>query len=243
MEIGPSYRPTFAKADGWNTFIIDTSSKIELVQKYRTDLNITETMLDSIESVDYVWNGRDDWDKVIGGSFDWVVACHVIEHQLDMIGFLNQIARMVVRQGFLFLAIPNKNLMFDYYRRESDFTDVLAAHLFPDAHNFKSRIDEILFTCLLDGRNAWAEDYAEKKRSLNQLPSIINSQKDIKSSVESIMKNPLETKYVDRHRWAFTPSTFQNLLLELLEHGLCDWQVVEFASGEDCEFLVVLKKL
>jgi SAM-dependent methyltransferase len=240
IEIGPSYRPTFSKSEGWKTLIIDTLDKEELISKYGSDSHITYEMIQSIENVDLVWDGKFDWTKNLSNSYSWVVACHVIEHQVDLIAFLNQISRAVQEDGFLFLAIPNKNLMFDFFRKESDLTDVLTAYLFPEVHNLRSKLDEVRLTCLLDGRNAWSRDWA--KNNLTKQPKVINDENKIKQEVHSIIHNPLENEYVDRHRWVFSPSSFSLIIKQLRDLDLAHWEVVDLIDGEDCEFLAVLRK-
>jgi 2-polyprenyl-3-methyl-5-hydroxy-6-metoxy-1,4-benzoquinol methylase len=70
-------------------------------------------MFDSIEPVDLAWDGKPAMGDFLHDKYDWFVACHVIEHQTCLISFLQDIEQVTLNGGWLVLAIPNKDLMFD----------------------------------------------------------------------------------------------------------------------------------
>jgi len=242
IEIGPSYRPTFPKKDEWNIFIVDTMDKQDLIKKYQDDENITNSMIDSIEDVDLVWNGSSDLKASMTTEVDFVIACHVIEHQVCLITFLNMTERLTSEAGLLFLAIPHRELMFDYYRNESTISDALSAYFFTDAHNLRMRLDEILLTALLENRNSWDSEFSKMSALNNKHPRKINTGEQLIELLKNTINSPNEASYVDRHRWVFSPDTFSILIQQLFDLGLSSWKVSDITLGVDCEFLVVLKK-
>ena len=242
IEIGPSYRPTFPKKDDWNIFIVDTMDKQDLIKKYQEDPNITKSMIESIEDVDLVWDGSSDLKASMSNEVEFVIACHVIEHQVCLIAFLNMAERLTSNGGLLFLTIPHNELMFDYYRNKGTISDVLTAYFFTEAHNFRMRLDEILLTALLENRNSWDSEFSKMNTLNNKRPQKINTEKQLTELLKNIINSPSEVSYVDRHRWVFSPESFNTLIQQLFDLGLSNWKVSSIAPGIDCEFMVVLEK-
>src|SRR3974390_40693 len=96
IEIGPSYRPTFPKALGYQVTVIDHCSAPDLVEKYKNIPFIPEELVAQIEPVDIVWTGSTyrDLPGLIGAA-DYVAACHVIEHARDVCGFLKDCSALL----------------------------------------------------------------------------------------------------------------------------------------------------
>jgi hypothetical protein len=55
MEIGPGYRPTFSKADGYAVTIVNHCSTEELIAKYAADAYVPQELVQQIETDDVVW--------------------------------------------------------------------------------------------------------------------------------------------------------------------------------------------
>src|SRR5262245_58047344 len=108
LEIGPSYNPVAPKWDGWNVKSIDHLSREALIEKYRGHAGVD---VSCIEDVDFVWTDGDLSSAVpeeLHGTFDALIASHVIEHAPDLLAFLGSIARLLKPQGVVALAIPDK---------------------------------------------------------------------------------------------------------------------------------------
>jgi hypothetical protein len=242
IEIGPSYRPTFSKSDGYQTFVIDVQDQLSLVSKYSVDPNINEEMIKRIESVDLVWDGATPLSGLLKVKYDWLVACHVIEHQTCLISFLQDIGQITSNEGKLLLAVPSRDLMFDYYRPVSTIGDVVTAKMDSRSHNLKARVDELFYTSLLAGLNAWSTDFAESVKIENIVPEPCANPTNLQTLLAKIISDPWEDSYVDRHRWVFTPKSFEALISILHQVGLSPWQIESVQPGIDCEFMAVLKK-
>ena len=242
IEIGPSYRPTFSKSDGYQTFVVDVQDQLSLVSRYSSDPSITEEMINSIESVDLVWDGETPLGGLLPDKYDWFVACHVIEHQTCLISFLQDIGQVTLNGGKLLLAVPNRDLMFDYYRPVSTIGDVITAKIDSKSHNLKARVDGLFYTSLLEGLNAWSKDLAESTKKKNIFPQPCAHLDSLQTLLSEIMSKPWETGYVDMHRWVFTPKSFEALIGILHQMGLSPWGIESVQPGIDCEFMAVLKK-
>ena len=88
IELGAGYNPIAPKADGWNTHVVDHTTRDELRTKYATaavDVGV-------IEDVDTVWQGG-PLDRAVPaallGQVDLIIASHVLEHIPDLIGFFS----------------------------------------------------------------------------------------------------------------------------------------------------------
>src|SRR5258708_5208011 len=101
LELGPSYNPTVVRADGWNVYSLDHASAPELGEKYR---NNRPFGISGIQEVDFVWSSgplesaipEEHW-----GTFDAIIASHVIEHQPNLLGFVQSTSKMLKRGGLL----------------------------------------------------------------------------------------------------------------------------------------------
>jgi predicted SAM-dependent methyltransferase len=62
------------------------------------------------------------------GTFDGVIASHVIEHFPDLLGFFLAAERMLKPDGILSLVVPDKRFCFDYFQSVSLTGDVHDAH-------------------------------------------------------------------------------------------------------------------
>ena len=109
LEIAPSFNPMYPRADGWNTEIIDYLDTDSLIEWYKG-------RSEKIEKVDYVCSR--DYAKTVGKKkwYDIVAASHVIEHSIDLIGFLNDCDQMLSDDGIIKLVIPDKRYICDCFK-------------------------------------------------------------------------------------------------------------------------------
>lgn len=54
-----------------------------------------------------------------GGSNAWVIASHVVEHVPDVIGWLSDIAEVLLNDGRLVLVVPDMRYTFDIHRHQT----------------------------------------------------------------------------------------------------------------------------
>lgn len=245
MEIGPSYRPTFSKVEGWNSLVLDHLNQVDLVEKYRNH-GVDEKMLNQIEEVDFVWNGEPYSEvlKRFESKLKWVTAAHVIEHSNDLITFFTDISEVLENGGFLFLAVPDKKATFDFYRSNSTIGDVVLCHLDPDLYDIKAHIDEEYLRCELDGAIAWNRDVSIRAVNASNPPiptlPVENSIELVKSYLDRGITGKVE--YRDAHRWVFTPQSLCEIIKFLNRAGIVSFRIVEVSTPSYYEFLVVLQK-
>jgi len=230
LEIGPSHNPIAPKRSGFNVHVLDHLSAQELREKYVGH----GVDLDSIEEVDFVWEGQPLYE-LIGKSecYDWIIASHVIEHVPDFISFLQQCGILLKPQGVLSLIIPDKRYCFDYYNATTTTGDVLDAWLSKLTRPSPGKVfDHIANAAKCGGKIAWSADTSENIE-------MVHSFADAKAQWERA-RSPCE--YIDVHCWRFTPVSFRLLLADLQSLGLINLGVALAFDTVGCEFFVSLVK-
>jgi SAM-dependent methyltransferase len=233
IEIGPSYAPIAPKTAGWNSFVVDHASQAELRAKYRpTGVNV-----DAIEPVDFVWTsgGMDSAvPEAFHGTFDTLVASHVIEHTPDFIAFFEAAAKLLKPTGTVALAVPDKRFCFDFFRPLSMSGDLIEAHLMGlSRHSRRNAFNHVAHIVSADNAIAWGQ------HRVNQFAF----ERPLKNAVKSLGKWSAapDAPYRDCHAWQFTPASFELLILELGLVGMLDWHVVTIYPTAGCEFIALLQ--
>lgn len=95
------------KRDGWNTCVVDHDTREGLLAKYARAAIDPE----SIEEVDVLWKGgplHEVFPPEQLGTFDALIASHVLEHMPDLVAFLASARRLVRNDGSLVFAAPRQ---------------------------------------------------------------------------------------------------------------------------------------
>ena len=84
---------------------------------------------EKIVETDAIW-GKDTLLTALKQPVDLIVASHVVEHVPDLILWLDELHLALAPRGQVSLAIPDRRFTFDFLRRETSLSDVLAVHLY-----------------------------------------------------------------------------------------------------------------
>lgn len=126
LEIGAQTRPVVTRDMGAVEYV-DRATTAELRKWYENDPAIDRTAL---VEVDHVWGERTLLDCVGGKrAFDYVIASHVLEHVPDLLGWLDEIAAVLVDGGIASFVVPDKRFTFDILRRTSTSSELVDAYL------------------------------------------------------------------------------------------------------------------
>jgi glycosyltransferase involved in cell wall biosynthesis len=235
LEVGPSYSPIAPRADGWNTTIVDHATRDELAEKYRGQPDV---WVDRIEDVDYIWSAGSLADAVpaaLHGTFDVLIASHVIEHVPDVIAFFRATAALLHADATMILAVPDKRFCFDYFRPLATTAHVLEAHESGRIrHARRTAFEQWAYSVNSDGAGAWGQEPVSTLAFT--LPFATAA--DLLAAFDT---NP-DAPYVDMHAWQFTPSSFELIVLELAALGHADWNVESITPAAGCEFHVRLRR-
>jgi Methyltransferase domain len=247
IEIGPGYRPTFPKSEGYSVTVIDYCATDELIAKHDADTNIPKELVKQIETVDVVWSGDSlQHLPVVSGGVDYVVASHVVEHATDLCGFLKDCSAVLKEGGFLLLAIPDRRCVMDCYRPVSTVGDVLLAHLLPHAYDVKSQLDEVWYGAVLDNYGAWSMAHLRHATQCGRVPSPQYPVNVAGSLWMRCMARPKDLAsgqaYRDAHRWVFDPASFAEIASFLAVNAGTQLHLEPMPAPFECEFYVVLRK-
>ena len=239
IEIGPSHNPVVAKADGWQTTIIDHASQQDLLEKYAAMGVATPAR---IEPVDFVWQNGPLTALIppaLHGSFDGLVASHVGEHFPDLIAFFKDASALIKPGGLMALALPDKRVCFDFFQPTTMTGDVVDAHLQGRTrHRRRTFFNHAAYFTTRNAEGGWLHAGGTAPFRLGN--SIIDAQRAYDTSSE----DP-SLPYQDTHAWAFTPKSFELLILELNLLGHIDWSIraIEPAPGVEFHIWLECKKL
>lgn len=235
LEIGPSYNPLLPKSSGARVEILDHASRSELIDKYR-GYGLTPEELDRIEEVDHVSAGGSLVDAVgRTGAFDFILGSHVIEHSVDLIGFLQDCQELLRHEGRVALVVPDKRFCFDLLRPWTSVGAVVDAHLKPSPfHPPGALLDHTAYACTRGGQIAWSPE--EHGELILQFPGMAGAD-------AAIARGTRQDRYHDVHRWQFTPSTFALLIHDLRELGYHDLRPTQAGPPPlGFEFFVTLER-
>ena len=223
------------RSAGWNVTIVDYATQEDLVEKYRKDGHANFA---NIEKVDYIWRNEPLYSTVppdLLGTFDVLIASHVIEHIPDPIGFLDSAARLLhPTRGILALVVPDKRWCFDYFKQVSTTGQMLDAHrMGAQRHSAATRFDFPAYIAFDGNRPGWGRE------PLPDLHLPDNMLDHGFAEFQAWSSDP-NTPYVDCHAWHFTPSSFELLILELGAVGLADWHISWLSPRPSVEFMTRL---
>lgn len=232
LEIGPLTSPILSKREA-NIFYTDHMSQADLREKYKdAPLNIED-----IVPVDYIVN--DTLAHAVGDTkFDYVIACHVIEHIPDTVRWFQDIQSILKPNGILALAIPDKRFTFDITRRTSSPGDIVGAYLDEQQRPLSSAV----YDFAVEGRDVnTAAIWSDPHRDWSSRPRFYT----MDDAYKMCEKNLSPDEYVDCHCHVFTPHSFVTVLRELMKLHLFDFEVVNFhdTNDQNIEFYVSLRPL
>jgi hypothetical protein len=196
--------------------------------------------VENIPPIDYPLTQRDGSIASLveatraGAPFDWAVASHVVEHVPDLIGWLDELAEVIVDGGTLVLIVPDRRYCFDVHRPPTTVGAMLEAHLLEAVrpgvravYDHYSRVVQYNPADLWDG----------------VIPSY-DQRFHTSAETEKYVEESLH-EYVDSHVWLFTPTSFVEQLHELRLIGRSQWyvDVVRPTPRNEIEFVVRLRRL
>lgn len=185
--------------------------------------------------IDYVVPSGDL--STIQDRFDVVVTSHNIEHQVDLVGHLQQVEELLVEGGYMFLMIPDKRFMFDVPIAASTIADVLEAYYNPvRLHTLKSVVEHLALTTHNDARLHWESFQPGRTQAVSPV-----SVDRVKAAVQKWQNTD---QYIDVHKWQFTPESFAEIIALLEQLQLTRFKVARIYPTQfgQLEFWIVIQK-
>jgi predicted SAM-dependent methyltransferase len=225
LEIGASGRSVVPKSGGFNVEILDYTDKEGLIKKWEI---IKRMNSDNIEDVDYIWNGGSYVDT-IGKTehYDYIIASHVLEHSVCIISFLQDCMQLLKSGGILSIVLPDtRTVTLNRYQSLSSVGDAVSRYCEPNRqrHDVGTVIDNLLNSVSL----------SDNGEDLKYEPS------QVKDIVDAYIASD---EYVDVHNWAFTKSSFELFIYDLLSLGYIEClQIAKPIETGPGEFYISLRK-
>lgn len=233
LEIGALDRPTVAPGEA-NIRFADYRDAAALRRAYADDPTVDPQR---IVTVDFVLGERTIGEAMPSDlRFDYVVACHVIEHVPDVVGWLQELGRLLSPGGRLCLAIPDKRYSFDHLGSVSTVGDFLDAYLNRRrAPTVKQLYDFLRTAAHVNPARAWL-GLIDPRRLTRWTTA---------EAALQACRDLIAGRATEAHCFLFTPRSFLALFDELVILGLTDFRIARFwdTAPFELEFFVVLEKL
>jgi SAM-dependent methyltransferase len=229
LEIGPLDSPMVLKAEG-TIYYLDYLDHEQLVSRHANRRNVSK-----IVHPDYVISDQ-KISSEISRKFDYIIACHVIEHVPNLVQWLKDIQKLMSQGGVLFLAVPDKRYTFDFLRPLTSLAHILNDYyLSKNKANLEHIFEHIYLKREVTSKDIWQGEFEDKIR-LGRY-SLVEAYKRAMSYLDS-------GEYIDVHCHVFTCESFVNIMIDISESGFIDYQIVgvdEVAEPSN-EFLIVMRK-
>ena len=240
IEIAPWHSPIAAKRDGYNCIVLDLFDAATLRRRAAEDPQVDRANIPRIEDVDVVGSAVDIGELVEArgelGQFDYVISSHNFEHLPNPIRFLHGCSRVLKPGGILSMAVPDKRGCFDYFRPHSTTADILEAFF---ENRTMPKLSQVFESSTLFAR------YGDERAIaflLSADPRGVSADRVLEDSLASWRKKLADpSEYVDTHCWAFTPSSFCLIALELRHLQLSNFDLLDVLASGGAEFYAHLR--
>lgn len=230
LEIGAQNHPTLFPA-GVSVDYVDYAS---------TDEIFAATQRQGLVTVDHIWSGSGSLATVCGSTdFDFAVACHVIEHVPNILGWLHGIFEALRPGGVLNLAIPDYRYTFDRGRKPSSLGEMVEAYLLGyDRPSIRQVFDHTYEALAISPGEPWNENF--KLENVDRYSGNAALELAYRQSKQSLEQR----KYFDSHCWVFSPISFLDIIEHAIELDLFPFVIADFLETQvgDFEFYISLRK-
>jgi SAM-dependent methyltransferase len=227
LEIGPLDNPQL-DFNSPDYFSLDVFDKEQLIENYKNDPTVKK---ENIIQPTYIIQNSDY--SVITETFKSVFSSHSIEHMPCVVTFLDNLARLLQPDGFIYLIVPDKRYCFDYFKKETDIFDVLQMHY---EENTRPRLADVLRLAAQITHNDAGAHWNGEHGSVN--PELLLHQ-----HYQPILDRYKTGVYIDAHVSFFTPQSFADIIRQLKSLNLIQLDVhkIYHTVRGALEFYVILK--
>jgi hypothetical protein len=170
-----------------------------------------------------------------GSPFDWVLASHVVEHVPDLVGWLAQLAEILVDDGTVILLVPDRRFCFDARRTASTVGQALEAYDEGDlTPSVRAVFDHFRTAVHVQTDRLWLGEIPGPDRRIHTFEEAVGNLERARSG-----------EYIDSHVWTFTPGELVDVLDDLGRLGVLDFAIRDiFATPRnELEFTILLTRI
>jgi SAM-dependent methyltransferase len=232
LEIGPFTRPLLV---GSNVKYADIHTTAQL-QEIAPHLGLIAS---DVPEITWVVSPSDL--TTIDERFDAVLTGHVIEHQPNLVGHLQQVSALLGPGGRYLVLAPDYRYCFDHFMKPSTIADVLDAHARNvQMHDPKSLIASRLCYAHNDSVRHWAGDHGDP-----DIHPVFPEHDRITRLKLAYQQATLAPETLsNEHAWYLEPDTFASILSDLNDLNLVDLRLERLypTLHNTLEFWTILRK-
>ena len=230
LEIGPLDKPLLPKSK-YDINYLDIVSTDVLVERCKLNPNREENR---VVPLDYVI-GTQSISKVVDQKFDYVVASHVVEHLPNIFGWLRDLAKILNKNGSLFLVVPDYRFTFDMKRPLSSLGELI--------ENDRNQLQKPSFRSVFDQRYYHRQASSHQVWQARQIGQELKLEPSFQSRNAFGFAKRSDAEYIDVHCNVFEPESFAELINESFELDLQAFKClkVEPTSPPFLDFMALLK--
>ena len=232
LEFGPLANPVVRKDQG-RVIYVDYTDTDTLRRKAANDPKVDESAVVAID-IDLQ---RGPLAEQCGplGPFDYAVASHVFEHLPNPVGWLREVASLLVPGGVIALAVPDRRFTFDFFRTETPAAQLVAFDLDGLLRPSLTQLaDHYFHVRQVDTAAAWG-----MPPTLETVPRHHDDEQ-----VSRILGRAVGGKHVDCHCTVWTSGHFGSVIPEVIRFSGLPLRIVwldEPRAGTN-EFLVQFER-
>ncbi|WP_217596222.1 class I SAM-dependent methyltransferase [Cohnella sp. GbtcB17] len=231
LEIGPLDKP-FLRRDSYDAYYADVRETGAIIDFFRNDPNVN---IDKVVPIDYVI--RESYSKAVGKKkFAAIFHSHVIEHVPNIIGFLLELSEILMDDGKVIMAIPDKRGTFDWFRDVTPFRDAY------DVYRGGSPA-RLAFDSLLNGLSTPLLASSNYIGDVSFRSNVLEDEARFKNA-EKLYDDPFFIENASPHYWVFTGKSFLQFLRDGIRCKLFPFRLEHFEDKGLLahEFHIVLTK-
>jgi hypothetical protein len=232
LEIGPRDAPLVRK---------DTARVLyaDYADAETIRANLHDPLIDkaAVVEVDVVTGGG-SLAAVTPHKVDYIVASHVAEHVPDLIGWLQDLHKVLRPGGTLGLGIPDKRFTFDRFRPDSVIAEAVEAYLL---HYERPSLRQIFDSAWQAIEMSVSQGWKGEIPASGQRPVRLSRLKPALDLIRGVQESG---RYNDAHCWVFTPASFLDLIEEIACLDLLPYVLQRFVPTEPggYEFFAVFRR-
>jgi len=236
LEISPYFNPVVDKRK-YDVFYVDCIPNEEIRKKAFSNPGFLGR---SLPKVDAVWTPGKKLSECVGGRrFGYAVACHVLEHVPNPLGWWEEILECLEGGGRLALVLPIKSRTMDYYRPLTTFAQVAGWYIEKPLRPTPVQVMDFLSQSFEDKGEL---DFDKPMPPFKEARRCYSDEK----ALEFARFVNQTDHYLDVHCTVWTPTSFTTILRRLRKAKLLAAGIsgpfVGFPGSTRAEFLVYLEK-
>lgn len=238
LEIGPLDKPIASSGGFDDVYYSDRLSRRDLRDAFGQHPNIDPDKIVDVHFVDRTGNLLEAVPAAHHGSFDLIIASHVLEHIPNPLAFILSLVTLLKPDGRIALALPDKRFCFDVFRPLTTTSAWLEASLEDRRKpSRRSLFDASAMAVAKDLSITWS-------RPGGRIDDLTFSGMALHDAYATFFLNNDDETENDRdcHSGVYIPQSFALIIEECHSLGLIPFRIAELVTNSNAEFFVHLEK-